>query len=436
MRTVDLIQKKRDGFTLSRSEIEYLIQDYTAGRIPDYQIAALAMAIYYQGLSPEETVDLTRAMVNSGETMDLSQIEGVVVDKHSTGGVGDTTSLILTPLLAAAGLKVAKMSGRGLGHTGGTIDKLEAIPGLKTELTIADFIHQVNRIGLAIIAQTGNLVPADKKLYALRDVTATVDSLPLIAASIMSKKIAAGAHIIVLDIKVGDGAFMKTTDDAFSLAKLMVDIGCSVGRPTAALITDMNQPLGHAVGNALEIKEAIQSLKGQGPADLLQLCLTLGAQLLKLAGRVKEIEEGQDFLQEILAKGLALEKFAQMIEAQGGRKEVIDDSSLLPGAGFILEAKAPATGYVKNILCAEVGRTAMDLGAGRQTLDDAIDPAVGLVLNKKVGDEVIEGEPLACIHANCREKGERAVNRILSSYQIAPSPPELPPLIYGLIPEE
>lgn len=433
MRTVDLITKKRDGHPLSREEIEFLIKGYTRGQIPDYQMAAWAMAVYFQGMNKEETKALTQAMIQSGEMVDLSAIDGVIVDKHSTGGVGDTTTLVLAPLVAAAGVPVAKMSGRGLGHTGGTIDKLETIPGLRVDLTIQEFIEQVNRIGVSIVGQTANLVPADKKLYALRDVTGTVESLPLIAASIMSKKLAAGADAILLDVKAGSGAFMKTREEAFALGEMMVEIGEGLGHPTVAFITDMDQPLGHAVGNALEVKEAIYTLQGEGPQDLTELCLILGAELLVLAGRVTAPEEGRALLVKLLQSGAGLEKFAHLIEAQGGNPHVIEKVSLLPQAPVVLPVRSPEAGYVHSINCRGIGQLAMVLGAGRATKEDQIDPAVGLEIFKKVGDEVEAGEVIAYVHAPNTDLGQFAVRQVLSCFLLSPEIPEKPPLVHGRI---
>lgn len=435
MRTVDLITRKRDGHSLSEEEIEFLIKQYTLNQIPDYQMAAWAMAVYFQGMTKEETQALTKAMIQSGETIDLSHIEGIIVDKHSTGGVGDTTTLVLAPLVAAAGIPVGKMSGRGLGHTGGTLDKLETIPGMRIDLDIQEFIDQVNRIGVSIVGQTGNLVPADKKLYALRDVTGTVESLPLIAASIMSKKLAAGADAIVLDVKTGSGAFMKTKEDAFALARIMVEIGEGLGHPTVALITDMEQPLGCAVGNALEVKEAIRTLQGKGPKDLTELCLTLGSHLLVLAGRAATLQEGRKLLETLLDSGAGLEKFAQLIEAQGGNPKVVDNLDLLPTAPVILPVYSREEGYVNLIDCRGVGHIAMILGAGRAKMDDQIDPAVGLEVIKKIGDPAAKGEVLAYVHAPNEEIGQTAIERVLNCFQIAQQPPSIPPLIHGQIPE-
>ncbi|HHW06553.1 MAG TPA: pyrimidine-nucleoside phosphorylase [Clostridia bacterium] len=433
MRTVDLITKKRDGHPLSKEEIEFLIRQYTLDRIPDYQMSAWAMAVYFRGMNHEETLALTQAMIQSGETVDLSHIEGTIVDKHSTGGVGDTTTLVLAPLVAAAGVPVAKMSGRGLGHTGGTLDKLETIPGMRVDIEIKEFIAQVNRIGVGVVGQTGNLVPADKKLYALRDVTGTVESLPLIAASIMSKKLAAGADAIVLDVKTGSGAFMKTREESFALAELMVEIGQGLGHPTVAFITDMDQPLGHAVGNALEVKEAIYTLQGNGPRDLTELSLTLGAELLVLAGRVTTSEAGRALLVQRLQSGAGLEKLAQLIEAQGGNPEVIDNVALLPQAPVVLPVCSPAAGYIHAIDCQSIGRIAMVLGAGRATKEDPIDPAVGLEIMKKVGDQVCAGEEIAYVHAPNTAAAQAAVQQSLRCFHISPHAPEKRPLIYGKV---
>jgi len=403
MRMVDLIEKKRDGRELSTEEINYIIKGYTEGDIPDYQVSALTMAIYFQGMTEKERADLTMAMVESGEQIDLSKIEGVKVDKHSTGGVGDTTTLVLGPLVASVGVPVAKMSGRGLGHTGGTIDKLESISGFHVEITKEEFITLVNQNKLAVIGQTGNLTPADKKLYALRDVTATVDSVPLIASSIMSKKIAAGADCIVLDVKTGAGAFMKTVEDARELAKAMVRIGNNVGRKTMAIISDMSQPLGFAIGNALEVKEAIDTLKGEGPEDLTELCLTLGSHMVLLAKKASNIEEARALLEEAIKNGKALETFKIFLQAQGGDPTVVDDPAKLPQAKFTFELEAQEDGYVTEMVADEIGTAAMLLGAGRATKDSIIDLAVGFVLHKKIGDGVKKGESLLTIHSNSED---------------------------------
>ena len=385
MRMVDIIEKKRDGQELTTAEINFFIEGYTKGEIPDYQASALAMAIYFQDMNDRERADLTRAMVESGDTIDLSAIDGVKVDKHSTGGVGDTTTLVLAPLVASLGVPVAKMSGRGLGHTGGTIDKLESIAGFHVELTREQFIDLVNRDKVAVIGQSGNLTPADKKLYALRDVTGTVNSIPLIASSIMSKKIAAGADAIVLDVKTGDGAFMKTQEDAEKLAHAMVRIGNHVGRKTIAIISDMSQPLGFAIGNALEVKEAIETLQGKGPKDLTELVLTLGSQMVILAGKAKTSEEAKEMLLDAIHSGKALAKFKEFLANQGGDASIVDDLTKLPQAKYKIELPAKQSGYISRMVADEIGVASMILGAGRATKEDVIDLAVGLVLHKKVG---------------------------------------------------
>ena len=406
MRMVDIIEKKRNGEELTTEEIRFFIQGYTEGSIPDYQVSSLMMAIYFQDMNDRERADLTMAMVESGDQIDLSGIEGIKVDKHSTGGVGDTTTLSLAAMVAACGVPVAKMSGRGLGHTGGTIDKLEAIQGFHVELTTEQFMKQVNDIGTAVVGQSGNLTPADKKLYALRDVTGTVASIPLIASSIMSKKIAAGADAIVLDVKTGDGAFMKTFEDAQSLAHAMVQIGNNVGRNTMAIISDMSQPLGYAIGNALEVKEAIDTLNGQGPEDLMELCYTLGSQMVVLGGKAATIEEARKQLQEVIANGQALEVFKKFIVAQDGDASVVDNPALLPKAKYQIELPALESGYVAKIEADDVGVAAMLLGAGRATKESTIDLSVGLVLQKKVGDKVEDGESLVTIHTNSEDISE------------------------------
>jgi pyrimidine-nucleoside phosphorylase len=406
MRMVDVIEKKRDGHELTTEEIQYFIDGYTAGTIPDYQVSALTMAIYFQGMTEKERADLTMAMVASGDQIDLKEIEGVKVDKHSTGGVGDTTTLVLGPLVAAVGVPVAKMSGRGLGHTGGTIDKLESVAGFHVEIDNDEFINLVNKNKIAVIGQSGNLTPADKKLYSLRDVTATVDSIPLIASSIMSKKIAAGADAIVLDVKTGAGAFMKTLDDSRELAKAMVRIGNNVGRRTMAVISDMSQPLGFAIGNALEVKEAIDTLKGEGPEDLTELCLTLGSHMVFLAGKASSLEEARKMLEEVIKNGSALETFKVFLSSQGGDASVVDDPSKLPQAKYTFELEAKEAGYVAEIVADEVGTAAMLLGAGRATKESVIDLAVGLMLNKKIGDKVAKGESLLTIYSNFEDVSE------------------------------
>lgn len=418
MRMYDLIVKKRDGGALSKEEIAFMIDEYTAGNIPDYQMSAMMMAVYFRGMNESETLNLTMAMAHSGEMLDLSGIRGVKVDKHSTGGVGDKTSLALTPMVAACGIKVAKMSGRGLGHTGGTIDKLESFPGFSTEISTELFIENVNRHGIAIMGQTKDLAPADKKLYALRDVTATVDQMSLIASSIMSKKLAAGADAIVLDVKTGSGAFMKKEEDSFALAREMVRIGNGAGRKTIAVVSDMDQPLGCAVGNALEVKEALDTLQGHGPADFTQLCMTLGTQMLLAGGVADEEEAARDMLQEAISSGKALDKFAEFIEAQGGSREDVYHPERLPQAAIQEEVIAPCDGVITHIRCDEIGMVSLILGGGRETKESKVDLSVGLILYKKCGDHVRKGEPLAILHANSREKLEEAKKRFLEAYRI------------------
>ncbi|QGQ95686.1 pyrimidine-nucleoside phosphorylase [Paenibacillus psychroresistens] len=432
MRMVELIERKRDGHELNKAEIDFVIQGYTSGEIPDYQMSAFAMAIFFQGMSSEERVHLTMAMVNSGEQIDLSAIQGIKVDKHSTGGVGDTTTMIVAPMVASVGVPVAKMSGRGLGHTGGTIDKLEAVPGFHVEIDNQQFNHLVNTNHIAIVGQSGNLTPADKKLYALRDVTGTVESIPLIASSIMSKKIASGADAIVLDVKVGSGAFMKDLNNAQELARCMVDIGNQVGRHTVAVISDMNQPLGDAVGNALEIKEAIAVLQGRGSHNLTELCLTLGSHMVMLAQKANSLEEARRMLEESITSGKALETLRVFLHAQGGDATVIDDPSKLPTAPFIYEVNALEDGCIAAIGADQIGLAAMLLGAGRQTKDSIIDLAVGLVLHKKIGDKVSKGDSLLTIHANASSNPE-VEQMIYAAYHISPSPVSAPQLIYEVV---
>lgn len=434
MRMVDLIAKKRDGHALTTEEINFIVEGYTNGDIPDYQVSSLAMAIFFQDMNDQERADLTMAMVNSGDTIDLSAIEGVKVDKHSTGGVGDTTTLVLGPLVAALGVPVAKMSGRGLGHTGGTIDKLEAVPGFHVEIENAEFMRLVNENKIAVIGQSGNLTPADKKLYALRDVTATVNSIPLIASSIMSKKIAAGADAIVLDVKTGAGAFMKTDEDAKRLAEAMVRIGNNVGRNTMAVISDMSQPLGEAIGNALEVQEAIDTLQGKGPKDLEELCLTLGSQMVYLAGQASSLEDAREKLIEVMNNGKALESFKTFLSAQGGDASVVDNPSKLPQAQFKIEVEAKEDGYVSEIVADEIGTAAMLLGAGRATKESEIDLAVGLMLRKKVGDSVKKGESLVTIYAN-RENVEDVKAKIYGNMKIAKEHVDAPTLVHGIVTE-
>ena len=433
MRMYDLIVKKRNGASLTREEIRFMIQGYTEGSIPDYQMSAMMMAIYFQGMNEEETLELTLAMEQSGEILDLSPITGIKVDKHSTGGVGDKTSLALTPMVAACGIPVAKMSGRGLGHTGGTIDKLESFPGFSTELSTDEFMENVNRIGIAIMGQTADLAPADKKLYALRDVTATVDNMSLIASSIMSKKLAAGADAIVLDVKTGSGAFMKREEDSYALAKEMVRIGTGAGKKTVAVISDMDEPLGFAVGNALEVKEAIATLKGEGPADFLELCLTLGAQMLIAGGKAKEEAEAKEMLQKVIEDGSALKKLAEFVKAQGGDPAAVYDESLLPEASVKKECRAEEEGYISHIACDEVGICSLLLGGGRETKESEIDLSVGIVLLKKKGDYVKAGEALAILHANDMEKLNAAEARLKKAYVITEEKPEKAPMIRDIL---
>lgn len=433
MRMYDIIMKKRNGGELSEEEIRFFVEGYTKGEIPDYQVSALMMAIYFQKMTETETCALTMAMAESGDLLDLSAIKGVKVDKHSTGGVGDKTSLALTPMVAACGVPVAKMSGRGLGHTGGTIDKLESFSGFTTALTTEQFIHNVNEIGIAIMGQTADLAPADKKLYALRDVTATVDNMSLIASSIMSKKLAAGADAIVLDVKTGSGAFMKAEEDAFALAEEMVKIGKNAGRNTSAVISDMDQPLGYAVGNALEVMEAIETLKGNGPDDFVELCLALGSRMLVAGGVAGGDAEAREKLLTVIKDGSALDKLAAFVEAQGGDARAVYDTSLLPKASIVEPVVSPADGYVSHIACDEIGVCSLILGGGRETKESQIDLAVGLVLEKKVGDAVKRGEPLAYLHANDREKLAQAKERFLKAYTIESMAPEVRPFIKGVI---
>ncbi len=433
MRMYDIIMKKRNGGELSREEIRFFIERYTSGEIPEYQASALMMAIYFQKMTQRETFELTMAMAESGDMLDLSGIAGVKVDKHSTGGVGDKTSLALAPLAAACGIPVAKMSGRGLGHTGGTIDKLESFPGFTTSLTTKQFVENVNRVGIAIMGQTADLAPADKKLYALRDVTATVDNLSLIASSIMSKKLAAGADAIVLDVKTGSGAFMKSEEDAFALAREMARIGRSAGRNTIAVVSDMNQPLGRTVGNALEVREAIETLRGEGPEDFQELVLTLGVQMLLAGGIAREEKEARASLERAITDGSALRKMAEFIEAQGGDPGAVYDTEKLPAAKLVRPISAPRSGYVKQIACDEVGICSMMLGGGRETKEDEIDLSVGFELRKKVGDRVEKGEPLAILHANDQAKAEEAEKRFVRAYLIGEEEPEPPVLIKGVI---
>ncbi|UNM89564.1 pyrimidine-nucleoside phosphorylase [Vagococcus sp. CY52-2] len=433
MRMVDLIKKKRDGLALSKDEIEFIINTYTTGDVTDYQMSALLMAIYFNDMTDEEITWMTTAMSQSGDMIDLSAIHGIKVDKHSTGGVGDTTTLVLAPLVASVGAKVAKMSGRGLGHTGGTIDKLEAIPGFKVELENDEFIKFVNESNVAVTGQSGDLAPADKKIYALRDVTATVDSIPLIASSIMSKKIASGADAIVLDVTTGDGAFMKSLEDAERLAHTMVRIGHLANRQTMAIISDMSQPLGNAIGNANEIKEAIDALKGEGPEDLMEMVYTLGSQMVVLAEKASTLEEARQLLENSITSGAAADKFKEMIRNQGGDDSVVDFPEKLPRANYIIEVPAKKTGVVSKIVADKIGVAAMLLGAGRRTKEESIDYAVGLILNRKVGETVFEGESLVTIQSN-RENVEDVLKVIYDSIEIGEVGEE-PILIHKIITE-
>ena len=433
MRMYDIIMNKRNGLELSKEEIEYFVKGFTKGDIPDYQVSALLMAIYFNKMNKRETKDLTLAMANSGDVLSLDKIEGIKVDKHSTGGVGDKTTILLAPLVASCGIPVAKMSGRGLGHTGGTIDKLESFKGFSVNLLEEKFIENVNKHKIALVAQTGHLAPADKKIYALRDVTATVENMSLIASSIMSKKIASGTDSIVLDVKVGEGAFMKTPGDARALAQEMVDIGNSVGRKTIAIISDMNQPLGYAIGNSLEVIEAINTLKGKGPSDLLELTLNLGSYMLILGKKASSFQEGYNMLLQNIKNKKALEKLKEFVKIQGGDERYIDDTNLFEKASYIIEVKAKNSGIVSKIHAEKVGLIAMELGAGRVTKESKIDLSVGIVLNKKCKDKVNKGETLAYIHANDKEKGEKALEKLINAIEIKDSFKDNTPLIYEVI---
>ena len=433
MRMYDLIMKKRNGNILSEEEIRFMVNSYTMGEIPDYQMSAMMMAIYFQGMTKEETLALTMAMAESGDTLDLSAIEGIKVDKHSTGGVGDKTSLALTPMVAACGAKVAKMSGRGLGHTGGTIDKLESFPGFSTGIEIDAFEKNVNEIGISIMGQTKDLAPADKKLYALRDVTATVDQISLIASSIMSKKLASGADAIVLDVKTGSGAFMKTLPDSVALAEEMTRIGNGAGRKTIAVISDMDQPLGFAVGNILEVQEAIATLRGEGPEDFTELCMCLGSYMLVAAGNAENEAEARTMLKEVIDNGKALDKLAEFVKAQGGDPSYVYEPEKFELAKICEEIPAPADGYVQKIICDEIGICSLILGGGRETKESEIDLSVGLVLHKKVGDKVETGESLATIYANDVQKCKQAKERFLAAYTISKDEKICEPLIKQVI---
>jgi len=433
MRMYDLIMKKRNAGELTTEEINFFVSGYTKGTIPDYQVSALLMAIYFQKMNERETTNLTMAMVNSGETINLSKIKGIKVDKHSTGGVGDTTTLILGPIVAAAGVPVAKMSGRGLGHTGGTIDKLESFEGFSTSMSIEEFMKNVNEVKIAIGGQTADLAPADKMLYALRDVTATVDNISLIASSIMSKKIASGADAIVLDIKTGSGAFMKNEDDAFELAREMVEIGTNVGRKTIGVITDMDQPLGYAVGNSLEVKEAIDTLRGKGPKDLTELCLTLGSHMLVLGEKAKNVEEAREILKDIIKSGKGIQKLKDLVIAQGGDPAYVDDLSMFPVPAIVEPVISKCAGYVKAIKADDIGMAALNLGAGRETKESVIDLSVGIVLHKKIGDFVKMGEVIATIYASDASKQKSSEKMVLEAYEIIEEKTLVKPLIKGIV---
>lgn len=435
MRMLDIILKKRDGKELNREEINFFIREYVAGRIPDYQASALLMAVYFRGMTDRETADLTLAMAYSGETVDLSPVPGVKVDKHSTGGVGDTTTLIVAPLVAACGVPVAKMSGRGLGHTGGTIDKLESIPGFNPFQSVREFIRIVKEVGLAVVGQTDNLVPADKKLYALRDVTGTVEHKSLIASSVMSKKIAAGADAIVLDVKAGSGAFMRSVEDAIELARAMVSVGTHVGRRVAAVISDMSQPLGMAIGNALEVKEAIEILKGERDGALKEVSLLLGAYMVYTAGYCSSVEQGREMVEEALDSGKGAQKLKEMIRAQGGDERVVDDTSLLRVAEEVISIRTQQDGYISDMDAYSIGQAARLLGAGRNTKEDRIDHGVGIVLHKRVGERVKNGETLAEFYVNKEDNLQEAIDMFNRGIVIGEQPPRPRTLVYGVVSE-
>ena len=436
MRMYDLIVKKKSGESLTEEEITYIVNGFTKGEIPDYQMSAFLMAVCLKGMNKAETIALTMAMAHSGDMLDLSEIEGIKVDKHSTGGVGDKTSLVLSPMVAALGVPVAKMSGRGLGHTGGTIDKLESFPGFSTAISTQQFIENVNRMKMAIVGQTANLAPADKKIYALRDVTATVDNISLIASSIMSKKIASGADVIVLDVKTGSGAFMKTLEDSIALAEAMVEIGNGVGRETYAVITDMNQPLGRAVGNSIEVAEAIQTLNGNGPKDLLEVSLTLGSYMLLGAKKAGSVEEARKLLQQTILDCSALNKLGEFVHAQGGDNSAVYNTKLFPKASIREEVTADRDGYISKIITDEVGMTSLVLGGGRETKESIIDLSVGIYIHKKLGDKVNTGESLATLYGNNAEKVKAAKERFRKAYTIEESKPDPAKYIYGVVTKE
>jgi len=433
MRAVDIIAKKRDGLALSKEEIEFFVRGSVDGSIPDYQIAAWLMAIYLRGMNKRETIDLTMAMAYSGQVLDLKDVAPLVVDKHSTGGVGDKTTLVIAPLVASLGLPIGKMSGRGLGFSGGTLDKLESIRGYRVDLSVEEFKRQLEEHSIVVSGQTADLAPADGKFYALRDVTATVANLSLIASSIMSKKIAAGTDVLVLDVKVGRGAFMKTQEQARELAQLMVEIGQAVGKRVSAVLADMNQPLGMAVGNALEVKEAVETLRGQGPADFVEHCVVVAAEIVRLAGKAANARQARSMVEKALKDGRAWDKFLEWIEAQGGDRTVVEDTSLLPQARFKEPLLAPRSGYVAALDAMEVGMTAVILGAGREKKGEPIDHAVGIVLHKKIGDYVEKGEPLLTIHANNLTHLEEARQRLLNAYSWSEEKTTPPPIVYEII---
>jgi pyrimidine-nucleoside phosphorylase/thymidine phosphorylase len=432
LRIVDLIEKKKLGNVLTKEEIDFIVNGYTKGTIPDYQISAFFMAIYFKGMTKQEIADLTLAYVNSGDKVDLSKIDGIKVDKHSSGGVGDKISLIVIPLVASLGIPVAKMSGRGLGHTGGTIDKLESIPGFRTELDEDTFINNVNKYKMAIVGQSANLTPADKKTYALRDVTATVDSIPLIASSIMSKKIASGADAIVLDVKVGSGAFMKSLDMAKELAKTMVEIGKSLNRNTIAVITNMDQPLGHEVGNASEVKEAIKVLKGQGAEDETTVALTIAANMAVLGGAYKDFKEAYNKLENIIHTGKAIDKLKEFIKIQGGDERIVDNFDLLPTAKFNIEIKADKTGFISSVKADDIGIVAMQLGAGRKTKADKIDFAAGVTIVKKTGDKVEKNDTICILHTNIEDTQSTKI-LAKAAFDISENKPEKIKYVYDTI---
>ena len=432
MRMYDIITKKRDGGELTKDEIEFFISGYVKGEIPDYQVSALLMAIYFKGMTERETATLTMSMANSGETVDLSSIDGIKVDKHSTGGVGDKTTLIISPIVASLGVRVAKMSGRGLGHTGGTVDKMESIPGMQTSIDREKFFDIVRKVGVSVIGQSGNLVPADKKLYALRDVTATVESIPLIASSIMSKKIAAGSDCILLDVKTGSGAFMKTIDDSIHLAQAMVSIGEHVGRKTIALITDMDRPLGNAIGNSLEICEVCQTLKGHGPADLTEICIALAANMLHLAGK-GEVEDCKELAQNQISNGEAFAKLKEMVAAQGGDTGVLDNNDKFEQAKVRYEVLAKSEGYLYSMNTEQCGIASVELGAGREKKEDTIDFSAGILLCKKIGEYIKVGQPIAIFYSSNMQKCQEAEKLFESAVSIRNEVPESVPIIHARV---